>query len=52
MTHIADKPRHTWQNPTNIQMTLEVGQKRIIDKHNEGRPVAKIALEFAREALR
>jgi len=26
--------------------------KRIIDKHNEGRPVAKIALEFAREALR
>jgi hypothetical protein len=26
--------------------------KRIIDKHNEGRPVARIALEFAREALR
>ena len=26
--------------------------KRIIDKHNEGRPVAKIALEFAKEALR
>jgi hypothetical protein len=26
--------------------------KRIIDKHNEGRQVAKIALEFAREALR
>lgn len=26
--------------------------KRIIDKHNEGRPVAKIASEFAREALR
>ena len=26
--------------------------KRIIDKHNEGRPVAKIALEFARDVLK
>ena len=26
--------------------------KRIMDKHNEGRPVSKIALEFAKEALK
>jgi hypothetical protein len=26
--------------------------KRIVDKHEMGLPVAKIALEFAREALR
>jgi hypothetical protein len=26
--------------------------KRIIDKHNAGQPVAKIALEFAQEAIR
>lgn len=26
--------------------------KRIIDKHNEGRPVSKIALESAQEVLR
>ena len=26
--------------------------KRIIDKHNEGKPVSRIALEFAKEALR
>jgi hypothetical protein len=26
--------------------------KRIIDKHNEGKPVSRISLEFAQEALR